>query len=89
MHDPIFFPFDCVVYIIHVYFHLTKSIVDIFTSSFVMIARDINYFGAISGFAKNFLNYIIVFLRPKETLLKLPSINNVTDKIESIALRMF
>ena len=51
---------------------------------FIVVPRDVNYFGAFSALAKEFLDDIIVFLRPEITLLQRGNINEISDHVQRV-----
>jgi hypothetical protein len=47
-----------------------------------MVAGDINDFGALPTFAKEFLNHVVVILGPVNAAPERPYIDQVSDKVE-------
>jgi hypothetical protein len=54
-----------------------------------MIARNIDHAGAVTRFSQQFLDNVIMFLRPVEAFFQLPAINDVADQIQGFAARIF
>lgn len=48
----------------------------------VMVARDVNDFGALPALTKEFLNHVVVILGPVNAAPKSPYIDQVSDKVE-------
>ena len=68
---------------------LTEIVTDVMPRRLVMIAGNIDHARAVPRLAKQLLDDVIMFLRPVETFLELPAIDNVTDQIERLATRIF
>ena len=62
---------------------------DISPQPLIMIARNINYFRAFSRFTENFLNHVIVALRPIPFALQAPAIDNIADQVKLLAVIIF
>ena len=69
--------------------NLAKIETEIMPRSFVMIARNIYNASTVAGLAKQFLNYVIMFLRPEKAFLQLPAINDIVYEIEFLATCVF
>src|SRR4029079_1382401 len=54
-----------------------------FAQSFVMIARNEDQFGAFAGFAQQFLQHVVMALRPIYATLDPPEIDDVADEIDA------
>ena len=54
-----------------------------------MIARNIDHAGAVTRFSQQFLDDVIMFLRPVEAFFQLPAINDVADQIQGFTARIF
>jgi hypothetical protein len=59
-------------------------IAEIATHVFIVVPGDVNYFGAFSALAKEFLDNIVVFLRPENALLQRENINKVSDYVQRL-----
>ena len=69
--------------------NLAKIETEIMARSFVMIARNIDNAGTVAGLAKQFLNDVIMFLRPEKAFLQLPAINDIAYEIEFLTTCVF
>ena len=69
--------------------NLAKIEAEIVARGFVMIAWDIDNVGTAAGFAQQFLDDVIMFLRPEKAFLQLPAINDIANKIEFLATCVF
>jgi hypothetical protein len=54
------------------------------TAKFIVVTRDKNYSATLPGFSQQFLNHIVVTLRPVPFAFELPSVNNVSHQIQVI-----
>ncbi len=52
----------------------------------VVIARDVDHMRAFAGFAQNFLDYIVVLLRPVNSAAQRPNIDQVAHNVERIEI---
>ena len=59
-----------------------------FQAPHVVVADDVDDFGALPAFAQKLLNDIVVFLRPVEVLPQAPQIDHVTDEIQSVGVNI-
>ena len=64
---------------------LAKIETEIMACGLVMIARDIDHAGAVPRLAEQFLDDIIMFLRPVEAFFQLPAIDDIANEIERLA----
>src|SRR6476620_5935564 len=53
---------------------------------FVVISRDVNYAGALAGFAQNFLDDVVVLLWPINCATQRPDIDQVAHDVQSIEI---
>jgi hypothetical protein len=51
---------------------------------FIVVPGDVNYFGAFSALAKEFLDDIVVFLRPENALLQRENIDKVSHYVQCL-----
>ena len=56
------------------------------TKNLIVVTRDEDDLGAMLGLTQYGTNHVIVCLRPVETMLHVPDINDVTHQIEVVAL---
>ena len=57
-----------------------------FGHHFIVISRDVDDPGAFARFAQDFLNDVVVLLRPVDTAPQLPDVDQVADDIKSLAI---
>ena len=69
--------------------NLAKIETEIMARGFVMIAWNIDNASTVAGLAKQFLNDVIMFLRPEKAFLQLPTINNIAYEIEFLTTCVF
>ena len=69
--------------------NLAKIETEIMARGFVMIAWNIDNASTVAGLAKQFLNDVIMVLRPEKAFLQLPAINNIAHEIECLATCVF
>src|SRR6266480_6162550 len=50
----------------------------------IVISGDVDYMRALAGFAQNFLDHVVVLLRPVNSATQRPNIDQVAHDIESI-----
>lgn len=55
---------------------------------FVVVADDVNDLGAFAALAEEFLDHIVVILRPVDSATKSPDINQIADQIERLKFRI-
>ena len=55
---------------------------------FVVVARNVNDLSAFAALAEEFLNHIVVILRPIDSATKSPDINQIADKVERLKFRI-
>jgi hypothetical protein len=55
---------------------------------FVVVARNVNDLSAFAALAEEFLNHIVVILRPIDSATKSPDINQIADKVECLKFRI-
>jgi len=51
---------------------------------FIVVADDVNDLGAFAALAEEFLDHIVVILRPVDSATKSPDIDQITDKVERL-----
>ena len=69
--------------------NLAKIETEIMARGFVMVAWNIDNASTVAGLAKQFLNDVIMFLRPEKAFLQLPAINDIAHEIECLATCVF
>ena len=52
----------------------------------VVISRDVDHVRAFAGFAQNFLDHVVVLLRPKNSAAQRPDIDQVAHDVQSIEI---
>ena len=52
----------------------------------VVISRDLDHVHAFAGFAQNFLDHVIVLLRPVNSATQRPDIDQVADDVQSLEI---
>ena len=55
----------------------------------VVVAGDVDDLCALAAFPEDFLDYVVVLLRPEDTAAKSPDIDEVADEVERLELRLF
>ena len=55
---------------------------------FVVVADDVNDLGAFTSLAEEFLDHIVVILRPVDSASQGPDINQIADKVERLKFRI-
>ena len=81
MHNPQAFAINRFMDIVLPDRDFTQIIAKIMAGSFIMIAWDIDNVGTAAGFAQQFLDDVIMFLRPEKAFLQLPAINDIANKL--------
>lgn len=55
---------------------------------FIVVADDVNDFSSLPAFAQEFLNDIVVFLRPVDAPAQGPNVDEIADKVEGVELHI-
>ena len=50
---------------------------------FIVVSRDVNNARSLAGFPQNFLDYVIMLLRPINSATQRPNIDQIADDVES------
>ena len=64
--------------------HPPKCMADKMPGKLIVVARHINHAAAFAGPTQEFLNHVVVALRPKPTATQLPTVHNVTHQVQSV-----
>lgn len=67
----------------------TKSVIGEVAKIFIMVARHIDNSSAFARLAQNFLNDVVVGLRPIPSTLHAPAINDIADQVQIFAFGVF
>src|ERR1700746_2475146 len=70
---------DCVLFDLDISVRSTKA-----RHQFVVISRDVNYTCALTGFAQNFLDHVVVLLWPVNYPPQRPDINQIAHNVERV-----
>src|SRR6476469_6795345 len=74
---------DCVLLNLDIPVRTTEA-----RDQFVVISRDVNYTCALTGFAQNFLDHIVVLLWPVNCPPQRPDINQVADDVQRVEISL-
>ena len=89
MDNPQSHAIDSFVDVIFLDSNLAKIKTEKMARGFVMIAWNIDNASTVAGLAQQFLDDVIMLLRPEKAFLQLPAINDIANEIECLATCVF